>query len=81
MKSLLGISIGIIMNRKNKIKLADMFKFMHETERFFYEQNIHFPNNIYYNSKIFQQLNLSAISLLRVKYENGEKDGVEKEMK
>ena len=57
-----------------------MFKFMHETESFFYEQNLHLPNNIYYNI-IFEKMNLSAIQLLRVKYEKGEKDGVEREMK
>ena len=58
-----------------------MFKFMHETESFFYSQNLHFPNNIYSNNKIFKSLNLSAIYLLCLKYEKGEKDGVEREMK
>ena len=57
-----------------------MFKFMHETENFYFEQNLHFPNNLFFN-RIFQSLNLSAIGLLKLKYEKGEKDGVEREMK
>ena len=67
------------MNGKNKVKI-DMLKFLHEIESFFYEQNLHFPNNIYYN-KIFQIMNLSAINLLWFKCKKGEKDGLEREMK